>query len=464
MFYTSDLITQYLPWYYLISGYLKNLQIPHWVPLLYQNGYPLLAEGETGILSPINSLILFIFPFSVSVNLLYLSYAIIAIAGTYFFLQENNCSKLGSLLGGLIFILSGFIVSRYFQPSIIFTASLMPWGFLIIQKSSKNTNSLFLLPFLIYLQITAGHVQIALTSIAGYLSYVFILSILKKQNFFQVTKKILMVIFFTILGLGLSAIQLLPTARLFTISQRQDWGIAIHFSYSLPESHLITYLLPGVFGVSRPGDDLGFTQIGGGFWELNITIWTAPFLLALLPIVIIFKNRNIKTVGALYIIWAIFLLISFGGYFKPYWIVAHIPDFPFRAPARFALVSTFAAASLAAFGYELITKRLNNYFKVILFTAIITSVIIQQILVFNKYFIWENSQIVLEGLENLSEKQLTTPLKLNMSKTDGSPELIFKREFQKGAIISILTLSILYLWWLFMQGMRVNLVKRRKKN
>src|SRR3989338_1030292 len=99
MFYTSDLITQYLPWYYLISGYLKNLQIPHWVPLLYQNGYPLLAEGETGILSPINSLILFIFPFSVSVNLLYLSYAIIAIAGTYFFLQENNCSKLGSLLG-----------------------------------------------------------------------------------------------------------------------------------------------------------------------------------------------------------------------------------------------------------------------------------------------------------------------------------------------------------------------------
>src|SRR3990167_2139436 len=107
MFYASDLITQYLPWYYLTAQHLKMFSLPHWVEFSTNAGYPLLAEGETGVLSPINAPVLFLFPFPTAVNLLYIIYSLIAIFGMFLFLRQNRVSKIGSLFGGLIFILSG---------------------------------------------------------------------------------------------------------------------------------------------------------------------------------------------------------------------------------------------------------------------------------------------------------------------------------------------------------------------
>src|SRR3989344_8857491 len=124
MFYTSDLVTQYIPWYYINSLHLKSYQLPHWISNIYDGGYPLLAQGETGVLSPINLLILFFLPFPISVNFLYVVYAAIAISGMFLFLRNNNLDRLPSLFGALIFILSGFFLSRYFQPSLIFSAAL----------------------------------------------------------------------------------------------------------------------------------------------------------------------------------------------------------------------------------------------------------------------------------------------------------------------------------------------------
>ena len=98
MFYASDLVTQYLPWYALVQQHLRQFTLPHWVPNLYTTGYPLLAEGETGVLSPINALILFLFPFSYAVTLLYLAYALIAITGTYLFLRRYGLTNISNLL------------------------------------------------------------------------------------------------------------------------------------------------------------------------------------------------------------------------------------------------------------------------------------------------------------------------------------------------------------------------------
>ena len=169
MFYISDLITQYFPWYYLVTGSIKAFNLPHWINHIYETGYPLLAQGETGVLSPINFIILFLLPFSLSVNFLYLFYAAAAIFGLFYFLKSNNLNRLSSLFGALVFILSGFFLTRYFQPSIIFTAALLPWGFLIINKALVDKKLLILLAPLIYLQITAGHLQTAFINVFAYM-------------------------------------------------------------------------------------------------------------------------------------------------------------------------------------------------------------------------------------------------------------------------------------------------------
>ena len=315
MFYASDLVTQYLPWYALVQQHLRQFTLPHWVPNLYTTGYPLLAEGETGALSPINALILFLFPFSYAVTLLYFSYALIALSGTYLYLRQHRLTRVSSLLGGLIFTLSGFMVSRYFQPSIIFSAALLPWGMLATQRQS------WWLPFIIYLQITAGHLQISLISALAYAIYALI-----HLRFYT--------LIFIFLGFTLSAVQLLPSFKLYQLSDRRFWDPMVRFTYSLPPSHLITYFFPNWFGISAPGDNLGFTQFGGSFWEFNLTIWTLPFLLSLLPL---FLNRSRHTL-VLYGLWLLFLILSFGGYTPLYRLLAHSPQFPFRAPSRFLLL------------------------------------------------------------------------------------------------------------------------------
>ena len=304
MLYSSDLITQYLPWYYIVSQSIKQLQIPHWISSIYGGGYPLLAQGETGILSPINFIVLFLMPFPPSVNFLYLVYGLIAISGVYLFLKAHNLDNLSSVFGAITFIFSGFFLTRYFQPSIIFTAALLPWGFYLIKKSQVNAKVLFILTLLIYLQITAGHLQIVFISIAAYIAYTALTCLFNKQKFALLAK----VVTFLCLGLLLSSIQILPSAKLFDLSQRRNWDKNMIFSYSLPPSHLVTYLSPNAFGVSQPGDDLNFSQFGGGFWEINITVWTLPFILSLLPAFLIITKRAdnkdlTKAITIFYIMW-----------------------------------------------------------------------------------------------------------------------------------------------------------------
>lgn len=448
MLYASDLITQYIPWYYIAAQYIHRFQLPIWVPNIYSTGYPLLAEGEIGALSPINTAILFIFPFPLAINLLILVYLAVAAAGTYLFLKLNKLSGVSSLLGALIFCLSGFMVTRYFQPSIIFTASLIPLGFYLIQKAKTHQRFAVLLAPLIYLQVTAGHLQITLIAICGYIAFSLFTLIGDSRWKIRLLKLILAII----LGIFLSAVQILPSLKLYALSKRADFDPKIRFSYSLPPSQLLTYVKPYAFGISKPGDDFGFHQFGGGFWEINLTIWTIPFLLSLIPLIKLARKpkeifKENKTIIILYLVWILFIMVSLGGFFKPYRIVAYIPDFPFRAPARFLVIATFAASSLAAIGFEKITQNFKKPLKFLLFFLVIASIAIQQQKLFQGYVITKSSGEILEKLNNLATYPMTTPLVINENQVGQNLPAIFQHEFQVGLIISLASLLLLCFWY-----------------
>lgn len=393
MLYASDLITQYLPWYYAVQQSLHQVRLP----------YLLLAEGETGVLSPINATILWLFPFSYAVTLLYLTYAFISVTGTYLFLRRHGLTNISSLLGGLVFTLSGFMLSRYFQPSIIFAASLLPWGMALTRS--------YLLPLIIYLQITAGHLQIALISSLAY-------------TFMRLRLYTLILI---ALGFGLSAVQLLPSFKLYQLSDRRSWDPMVRFTYSLPPSHLITYFFSDWFGISAPGDNLGFTQFGGSFWEFNLTIWTLPFLLSLLPLL-----KPSRSTLALYALWVLFLILSFGGYTPLYRILARSPQFPFRAPSRFLLIPTFAASALAAIGFHGLSHRRPLRYQLAAFFLVIFPMIWQLTHQLKGYFIFSAGDI---------GPASTTPLPLNPDLIPSPQEFVVK--FHQGLVITLLSLLIL---------------------
>lgn len=445
MFYASDLISQYYPWYFIAKKWLVQGKLPHWVPDLYGTGYPLLAEGEVGVLSPINYLLLRFLPFAWAVNTLYIVYGLTAIGGMWWWLRQKSLSHISCFLSGIIFCFSGFMISRYFQPAIIFTTSLMPFGFAIIEKAKTHKQALLCLPLIIYLQFTAGHLQMALTSILGYITYAGLISMYHKKDLVFPAQ----VLWFSMLGISMSAIQLLPSLQLFKHSTRSDWDPMIRFTYSLPPSHFITYLNPEAFGISQPGDNAGFHQIGGSFWEFNLTIWTVPFLLSGIPLfqLVSKKNKPVE-MSIFYSMWILFFCLSLGGYFKPYHIVGKIPGFPFRAPVRFLAICTLAAAALSGYGFEMLTRTWRKLPRYIGFVVVSIGMVFQIHHLLRDYIKIVPARKVMNDLNHLNNQALTTPLPLNPNIM--SHPAIFTSAFRYGKILSEISLiSLITLWWLW---------------
>jgi len=363
-----------------------------------------------------------------------MTYSAIALTGMFLFLKKGmNLSATSSIYGSLVFLLSGFFVTRYFQPSIIFSASFLPLGMFVVASGYKKTKLMFFLPLIIYLQITAGHLQITLISSISYAIFAF-------ANYYENKLYIVKTTCFQILGYLLAAVQILPSISLYMISERQGWDPLLRFSYSLHPSHLVTYLIPEYFGISKPGDDFGFTQFGGGFWELNLTIWSIPFLLTISTIILHKKIKH-KMITSIIVLWIVAILISLGGFFKPNQIIAYLPNFPFRAPARFLLTATFAVTALSAIGFEYLTKSLNAVFKLTCLAIIVSTLFIQLSLFLKDYFIFENSN----RISFTDQKLLKTPLEINKDKLSkiGDPPEHFKKSFKNGGLISLLSLLIL---------------------
>lgn len=106
MFYASDLITQYLPWYYAVQQSLHQVRLP----------YLLLAEGETGVLSPINALILFLFSFPYAVTL----FMLLNLVLYYLFFLGLDSLLFNS------YLLSSFTSSPTAVPGTRWSVSLIP--------------------------------------------------------------------------------------------------------------------------------------------------------------------------------------------------------------------------------------------------------------------------------------------------------------------------------------------------
>ena len=140
--------------------------------------------------------------------------------------------------------------------------------------------------------------------------------------------------------------------------------------------------------------------------------------------------RRSRPALVLYSLWLIFLILSFGGYTPVYRLLARSPDFPFRAPSRFLLVATFAAASLSAFGFQQLFSR--SRWRLLAFATILGSAIWQAYHQLKNYFITKT--ILDPGFPT------TTPLPLSAPISEG----LFVVKFHQGLIISLISLVIVF--------------------
>ena len=409
VFYFGDIFRLYYPLRTVYAQALREGRLPLWSPNIL-GGYPLLAEGEMGAFYPLNLLLYRLLPMDIALNYSIILHFVIAGLAMYLFARSLGLGPFGGLMAGLTYTFSGFFIGHVNHLSIMAAAPWLPLAFTLVNKEDgkgKMENgrgkffhfpssilhppfSIFLCGLVLGVQFLAGHPQISLMTILALVAYALfralrhpltsLLTALRENNAHRykgeqtrhrcpngartpLSSYICMLLNLTrwrpflilmlpvlgavALGLGLAAVQLLPTYELTRLSQRAG-GLEPEFftSFSWHPALLVTLIHPFILGNPYPHVSV----------ELAAYLGLLPLLLALAA-----PLRRDRTTAFFSGLALVALFLAFGHWNPFYRLLLRMPVFNlFRVPARFLYLFTFASATLCGLATEELGRRLSR--------------------------------------------------------------------------------------------------------
>jgi hypothetical protein len=356
--FTSDIMNEGFPYRHYISEALKKGELPIWLPYIY-GGIPLLARAEAGVCYPLNALLFGTLPPYVALNLVILITLLTAALGMYFYAREVDTGVLPAILAAATFAYSGFVVSHIKHLSMVGTVCWFPFGLLVIERAVRRSDRYVLLWLgaVFGLQNLSGHIQTAYYAGLVYIVY-FLFRLLsmrketttaKRKSQEHVSPLTPFGVWFLAamaLGVGISAVQLLPTYELVGLTQRSG-GVTFDYaaSYAYDPSNIKTFFYPYANG------DIGNATYRGEsiFWEDYGYVGVIPLLLALYGAIKSWRAWHVK----FFVLTALVAYAFVLGPNTPFYEAAFylVPGMKFfRFPTRFLFVVDTALAILAAIG------------------------------------------------------------------------------------------------------------------
>ncbi len=259
----SDLVLQNYPWQRLITRALAEGEIPWWDPFIF-SGHPFLANGQAMGLYPLR-VIFHLLPLPQAYGIFIVVQLGLAGVWMYVLARVLGANRLGGLLAGLTFELSGFLVVSVVHPMIIAAASWLPLLLALAEltlrrapflRFGRSTLPWALLGALaLLLELLAGHAEIAyfaLLVLAAFVGYrlLYRLATLPKTAWrAEVLAPALSVALSVVLGLGLSAVQYLPLYEVVGASFRQG-AVSLQdvLGWAYPKRRVLAFVIPNFFG------------------------------------------------------------------------------------------------------------------------------------------------------------------------------------------------------------------------
>lgn len=280
----SDVFSQFYIWKKLIAESYSRGDLPLWNPYSY-SGYPLLANFHSGSLYILN--ILFIpFEFSTGWNLFVISGILGSSISMFLLLKELKYKNWSSIIGAVAYSFSGYSIVWMQFATAGHSMIWVPLLILFIEKyfNTKKIPWLFCLSPVLFLLVTAGHFQIMVYGF--FISAIFFLfKFINSKN--KDIVSLLTILISYILGIGISAIQILPTLELSSYSVRfqEQYIEGINFGL-LPIKNIVTLFAPDFFGNPATGNYWGFwnyheTMIYLGIPSLFALVWSISNFLKL---------------------------------------------------------------------------------------------------------------------------------------------------------------------------------------
>ena len=240
-----------------------------WNPYQF-SGHPFFANPQYAILYPLNSLF-FLLPFDLAFNAIIILHFFLGGLFVYLFLKDLKVNTTGSLISGLIFMLSGYLLSVHSLLncllSVIWTPLIMMFFRRAILKPGFK-NEIFTAIFMT-ISFLGGGIEIVYGNFFV-LFFIVIFSSLpnatlvgdkpRRYKFFcsvpiywgrmkPLFKRLRSLLIVSILFLFLSAVQLLPFLELFIHSIRGN-GISYQeaTTWSFAPKEILLFFLPDAYG------------------------------------------------------------------------------------------------------------------------------------------------------------------------------------------------------------------------
>ncbi|MFL6211180.1 MAG: YfhO family protein [Pyrinomonadaceae bacterium] len=280
---------------------------------------------------------------------------VLASSFTYGYVYTLTRARLAATISGCAYGLCAFMITHAGHAALIHTAAWLPlvvWSLALLQRARVRYGWFVVAVLSVAMAALAGHPQIFVYTLCLATLFVIVTGYsapLGRWRYYGMSALVL------ILGIGLAALQLWPTAELTNLSWRAALDFTEFVAYELPVRQVPVLLFPFLYG-GAPGAFYATPYFGA--WPSSADGWGAGELsgyAGLLPLVLacigVVANRRKPLVWFWAGIVVLALLLALGAATPLAWLTYHLPVVnKFRAPARYLFVFAFAVSILAGLG------------------------------------------------------------------------------------------------------------------
>ncbi len=363
-FLWEDFVEQEFPFRTLATSSLAAGHIPQWNPYVFC-GMPFIADIQVAFWYPFNMVQSFFVSGGhlspVVMQWFIILHYFVAAAGMYLLVKNIfKTDYLSAIFAAIVYAFSGYLTAQPMHQMIVYQLALFPFVVLLFLKGCDSWKHSIGAGLVLGAMYLAGHPQTSLylTLFLGLLAvYEIVYRIRNKEaeKFTAMTFARMAVP--ALIAIGLFAIQLLPSQELAALSRRDVITFEKSVEGSLSLGHLVTLILPRLFGVTDAMREAKVQYWNGPYylsWETMCYIGVLPLLLA---IVAAFGGKR-KYVAFFAGMSLFAVLFSLGDHFFFYKIFFQFPLFnKLRTPARMMMVFTFAMSGLAGVGLSQAIRR-----------------------------------------------------------------------------------------------------------
>ena len=356
-----DSLGQYWPWRSLLAWGLRENHLPLWDPYQF-NGYSFVGNGQSAVFYPLNWFCFGLFSIGRGFAVNALLHLFLAAAGSYWLVRELGASRSAALTAGLVFGLSGFMVTWLTLPTLVASSAWLPVALACLERARQRRSVGWggLAGLALGLSALAGHPQMFYYAVVA-LFVIGALRLLPRhwQSFLAAL---------VVAGL-VSSLALLPVLEAAPRGHRPPSQSAEGYqsfkSRAVPVDHLITLFEPSFYGTpalgtvdpQRPargvaegrywGQDRRGAISPGDYSEFNLYVGVTGLLLLLVALLCGGAAERIYAgVGLLALLLALGLPLNRLCYFAlPGWSAG-------AGPCRLAMVWSLGAAVAAGLGLD----------------------------------------------------------------------------------------------------------------